>query len=251
MRFIAIANQKGGVGKTTTAINLGAALGLAGQKCLLIDLDPQGNATVGVGVEAKVRQGTQRLLLDPGKAIDQVVQTTAPGLDVIPCGGGLAEVERQLRGPDRHSRLRTARKALEEVYSYVIVDCPPSVGFFPANAFSSCDSVLVPIQCEYFAMQGLAQILGNIAQLKRQLNPELEVEGILLTMYEPSGFADEVVSEVRKHFADLVYNTMIPRDTSLAEAPSHGLTIIQYDCRSRGARAYLELAKEMMRDGQK
>jgi len=249
MRFIAIANQKGGVGKTTTAINLSAALGLAGRRCLLIDLDPQGNASTGIGAEAKPHEGAYRLLTDPSRAADQVVPTNASGVDVISSTSDLAEVENHISGPDRHLRLRMAREVIDNRYDYVLVDCPPSVGFFPTNALCACDTVLVPIQCEYFAMQGLAQILSNISLMKRRLNPGLEIEGILLTMHENSAFAAEVVSEVKNHFSDLVYATKVPRDTALAEAPSHGQTIVEYDHRSRGARAYMELAKEIEQNG--
>ena len=246
-RFLAIANQKGGVGKTTTAINIAAALVMAGKKCLIIDLDPQGNATTGLGIDKKPYQGSHLLLTNASKAIEAIVHSEITGLDLIPSTTTLAEAETELASlPDRALRLRAAKKELAQRYDLIVVDCPPSVGFFPSNALSCCDLVLVPIQCEYYAMEGLTQILSGIAAIKAKLNPQLRVTGILLTMYEPSTFAKEVVSEVRGHFAELVYDTKIPRDIALAEAPSHGLPIFQYDPRSRGARAYIEVAKEMM-----
>lgn len=249
-RFIAVANQKGGVGKTTTAVNLSASVALAGHTCLLIDLDPQGNATTGLGIEKRSRRGTHLLLSDPHRATEAIVQTQCKGLDMIPSGPRLADAElRHGSIADSVLRLKASRPELNPLYDYVFVDCPPSVGFFPANALSCCDSVIVPIQCEYYAMEGLAQILSRISSAKSKFNPQLEVEGILLTMYESSAFSNEVVEEVRAHFDDLVYETTIPRNIALAEAPSHGRTIFDYDHRSRGARAYLELAKEVLNNG--
>ena len=249
-RFIAVANQKGGVGKTTTAVNLCASIALAGRTCLLIDLDPQGNATTGLGIEKRSRRGTHLLLSAPHRAKEAIVQTQCKGLDMIPSGPGLADAEpRHGSIADRALRLRASKPELTTLYDYVFVDCPPSVGFFPANALSCCDSVLIPIQCEYYAMEGLAQILSRIRSAKTRFNPQLEVEGILLTMYESSAFSSEVVEEVRTHFEDLVYETIIPRNIALAEAPSHGQAILDYDHRSRGARAYLELAKEVLNNG--
>ena len=245
-RFIAIANQKGGVGKTTTAINLSAAVALAGRKCLVIDLDPQGNATTGLGVDKRPHQGSHLLLSNPRRARETIVPA-AFGPDLVPSTASLTEAEAELSTlPDRVFRLKASKSELSRSYEVVFVDCPPSTGFFPSNALACCDSVLVPIQCEYYAMEGLTQILSGISAVRARSNPELELEGILLTMYEPSAFAKEVVAEVRAHFKDLVYKTKVPRDVSLSEAPSHGLSILQYDPRSRGARAYIELAKEIL-----
>lgn len=250
-KFIAIANQKGGVGKTTTAINLAAALSMAGRTCLIIDLDPQGNATSGLGIDKKPHEGSHLLLTNTARAIEAIVHSPIARLDLIPSTTTLAEAETELAPmPDRVLRLRAAKRDLGQRYDVVVIDCPPSVGFFPSNALSCCDAVLVPIQCEYYAMEGLTQILSGIGTIKARLNPQLRLAGILLTMFEPSTFAREVVSEVKGHFGDLVYKTRIPRDIALAEAPSHGLPIFQYDPRSRGARAYIELAKEIMRNEQ-
>jgi len=251
-RFIAVANQKGGVGKTTTAVNLCASFALARHKCLLIDLDPQGNATTAVGIDKESPRGAYSLLTNPYRAKEAIVSTGLRGLDVVPAGPSLASAELEnAAGPDRTLRLRTAKGQFADMYEYVFVDCPPSVGFFPDNALNCSDSVLVPIQCEYYAMEGLAQLLSRVASAKAKFNPQLEIQGILLTMYEPSAFSREVVDEVRRHFGDLVYRTRIPRDIALAEAPSHGLSILDYDHRSRGARSYLELAKEVLSNGER
>ncbi len=249
-RFIAVANQKGGVGKTTTAVNLCAAAALTGHNCLIIDLDPQGNATTGLGVDKKPRDGAYLLVTSPQRAIETTVRTRIKRISAVPSSPTLPDAENSPL-PDRALRLRASKQLLAPFYDYVFVDCPPSLGFFPTNALNCCDSVLVPIQCEYYAMEGLTQILSQVAAIKRTSNPDLEIEGILLTMYEPSAFSEEVIDEVQSHFPDLVCETKIPRDIALAEAPSHGLTILDYDHRSRGARAYLELAKEVMDNGEK
>jgi chromosome partitioning protein len=225
---------------------------MAGSRCLIIDLDPQGNATTGLGAEKRPRQGSHLLLAQPELYSEALVQTDTDNLSLIPSSSNLVEAESEFaNASDRLVRLRPARKLLDEEFDFVLIDCPPSSGFFPTNALACYDAVLVPIQCEYYAMEGLTQILSTISRLKQRFNPQLEIEGILMTMYEPSAFADEVVAEVNGHFGESTYKTRIPRDLALCEAPSHGRTILDYDHRSRGARAYIELAKEVLADEQR
>ena len=246
-KIIALANQKGGVGKTTTAINLAVGIALAGKRCLLVDLDPQANASSGLGIAVKRRGGSHFALISPNRTEEAIVPTMVDGLDILPSHPSLVQLERELQGAsDRERRLQMALIPVATRYQYILIDCPPSLGLFPANAFLCCDSVLIPIQCEYYAMEGLAQILADVEKSKR-MNSRLSVEGVLLTMFEPeSAFAHEVANEVRTHLGEVVYDSIVPRDVALAEAPSHGKAILQYAPRSRGARGYVELTRELL-----
>jgi chromosome partitioning protein len=251
-KITAIANQKGGVGKTTTAVNLTACLAVAGRRCLLVDLDPQGNATSGVGVEKAHRAGSYRLLTRGGvSAATTVVPTGLANLFLIPSGPLLAEAARISHlGYEEGNRLRHSLEPLLSEYDYIFLDCPPSIGPLTASALATCQHVLVPIQCEYYAMEGLAQILRAIERAKRSVNPGLSSISVLLTMFEDSlELAREVANDVREHLGAQAYHTVIPRDVALGEAPSHGLPVLEYAPRSKGARSYLELAKEVLQNG--
>jgi len=246
-RIIAIANQKGGVGKTTTAINLGAALAALEKSVLLIDCDPQGNATRGLGQEAEDPHLYQ-VLLDDVPLREAVLPTPFPQLDLVPTNRELvgAEVEFvQIEGWE-HSLARALGEVGSE-YETVLLDCPPSLGHLTVCSLVAADGVLVPLQCEYFALEGVSELIRTVGRVQRALNPRLEIEGIVLTMFdERTNLAREVAAEARSHFEDRVYETVVPRNVRLAEAPSHGLPILQYDIRSRGAEAFLALAKEFL-----
>jgi chromosome partitioning protein len=249
-RIICIANRKGGVGKTTTAINLSAALGVAGEACLLIDCDPQGNATSGVGV--KLEDDTLTLydaLLDACQLHEAVQKTTIASLEVLPANHDLIGAEVELLNLEhREYRLRSLLDAEREQYRYIVLDCPPSLGLLTVNALTAADSVLIPLQCEYYALEGLRSLLQTITLIRERLNPDLAIEGLLLTMFDPRNkLCHQVAEEVRRFFPHQVFDTVIPRNVRLSESPSHGLPIMLYDPSCRGAQSYVELAREVTR----
>ena len=257
-KVIAVANQKGGVGKTTTAINLGTALAAVGRACLVIDIDPQGNASTGLGVErSKRRVSTYDVLMSDGALADAVIETIVPKLDVVPSVAELAGAEVELLQQDgRQMRLKGAIKALAERsakgeapdYSYIFIDCPPSLNVLTVNALVAANTVLVPLQCEFFALEGLSQLMSTIDLVRNKLNPALGVEGVLLTMYDKrNNLAKEVADNVREHFGKAVYDTIIPRNVTISEAPSFGKPVILYDQQSAGSQAYMKLAAEFLR----
>ncbi len=249
-KIIAIANQKGGVGKTTTAVNLSAALGRAGKKVLMVDIDPQGNATSGLGVNKREKASSAYHLLVGSAGIEDVlVQTGFKGLDLIPSNIELAGVEIELvEMNERTFRLRQALAPVKDAYDYIIIDCPPSLGLITLNALTAANSLLVPIQCEYYALEGLSQLMATVRQIKRLYNPDIEIEGVLLTMYDSRlNLTLQVVAEVKKHFSGKVYKTVVPRNVRLSEAPSYGQPIQYYEESSKGAGAYNDLAKEFLK----
>lgn len=248
-RVICIANQKGGVGKTTSSVNLSSALAEMGRRVLLIDMDPQGNASSGLGLkryENQQRSIYQVLIGD--LTVEQAVQPSAvPNLDVITANPDLVGAEIELVDmPQREYRLKQALASVQERYHYILIDCPPSLGLLTINAFSSADTFLVPLQCEYYALEGLSQLLNTAGIIKKNLNPNLRIEGILLTMFDTrNNLSHQVVSEIQTHFGDKVFAAVIPRNVRLSEAPSHGQSILQYDSKSIGSKKYRELAAEL------
>ncbi|MFI0430894.1 ParA family protein [Mariniflexile sp. HMF6888] len=248
-KIIAIANQKGGVGKTTTSINLAASLGVLEKKVLLIDADPQANATSGIGLDVEsIEIGTYQLLEHSSSARDAILKTETPNLDIIPAHIDLVAIEIEL--VDKEAREYMLKKALQEIkddYDYILIDCAPSLGLLTLNALTAADAVIIPIQCEYFALEGLGKLLNTIKSVQKIHNPELDIEGLLLTMYDSRlRLSNQVVEEVQKHFNDMVFQTIIQRNVKLSEAPSFGESIINYDAASKGASNYLSLAKEII-----
>jgi len=248
-QIICLANQKGGVGKTTTSINLSSALAELGRKVLLIDMDPQGNASSGLGIKRHEQQDKNiySLLLGEEKIQDVIFKTNHEHLDVIPANPDLVGAEIELIDlPNREYILKEALENIKADYNYIFIDCPPSLGLLTINALSSSNSFIVPLQCEYFALEGLSQLLNTAGLLKRKLNPSLKIAGIVLTMFDTrNNLSHQVVDEIQSHFAGKVFDTIIPRNVRLSEAPSHGQSVIEYDTRSIGARKYIELAREL------
>lgn len=258
-KIIAIVNQKGGVGKTTTSINLSASLGMLGKKVLMVDLDPQGNATTGVGVDKKgINNSIYEVLTLRSSIYDAIIKTKSIGLDVIPAYLNLAGVEMELielekkyretnQKINRVMRLKDELNKVKDRYDFILIDCPPSLGILTTNALASADSVLIPVQCEYYALEGIMQLINTIMLAQRKVNPNLDIEGVLLTMLSVNtNLGLEVISSIKEFFKERVYDTIIPRLIKLAEAPSHGKTILDYDPRGKGAKAYLNLAKEVI-----
>jgi len=244
---VAITNQKGGVGKTTTAVNLAASLAVAEQRVLLIDIDPQGNATSGVGISPRAQQiGSYDVLVGRSTIREAARETELPCLSILPSSADLSAVEIEFVDlEDRATRLKDAIELVRGEYDFVLIDCPPSLGLLTLNALAASHSVLVPMQCEYYALEGISHLMNTIERVRSGLNPSLYVHGVLLTMYDPrSNLANQVASELREHFH--VYETVIPRNIRLAEAPSHGKPVILYDAGSKGSQGYLSLAREIL-----
>lgn len=252
-RILAVTNQKGGVGKTTSSVNLAASLAALGRRVLLVDLDPQGNATMGCGIDKKSLTGTVcDLLLDDGVHAEEVLQRAAepaPGFDLLPANADLTAAEVELLGKvSREYRLRTVLNGLRERYDWILIDCPPSLSILTVNALTAADGVIIPMQCEYYALEGLSALLDTVGAVRERTNPKLEIEGLLRTMYDPrNSLTRDVSRQLIQHFGERVYRTVIPRNVRLAESPSHGVPVLAYDRHSRGAVAYQALAAELTR----
>ncbi len=249
-KIIAIANQKGGVGKTTTSVNLAASLGVLEQKVLLIDADPQANASSGLGIDIEtVEISTYQVLEHTVSAKNAIVNTSSPNVDIIPSHIDLVAIEIELVDKEyREYKLKEALLKVKDNYDYIIIDCAPSLGLITLNALTSADSVIIPIQCEYYALEGLGKLLNTIKSIQKIHNPELDIEGLLLTMYDSRlRLSNQVVAEVKKHFHNMVFKTIIQRNIRLGEAPSHGESIIAYDATSKGAINYINLAHEIIK----
>ena len=248
-KIIAITNQKGGVGKTTTSVNLGASLAMLGKKVLLVDIDPQGNTTSGVGInKADVAHCVYDVLINDVNPKDAIMETAVENLSILPATIQLAGAEIELVPTiSREVRLKRSLNAVRDKFDYILIDCPPSLGILTVNSLTASDSVIIPIQCEYYALEGLSQLLNSVRLVQKHLNTSLQIEGVLLTMFDArTNLGIQVIEEVKKYFQNKVYQTVIPRNVRLSEAPSHGQSIVTYDPKSKGAEVYMELAKEVI-----